>query len=79
MMTAKKTLLKLTKIQDSLEENQVLIGGNNSNAKWHQGFSMRLDEAVNKLEQEYYDKFSGCSVKAQENNIHDYQEYLKIS
>lgn len=77
MMTAKKTLLKLAKIQDTLEENQVLIGGNNSNAKWHQGFSMHIDEAVNKLEQKYYDKANGCSVKAQENNIHDYPVYLK--
>ncbi|WP_310378881.1 hypothetical protein [Flavobacterium sp.] len=76
-MTAKKTLINVAKIQDTLAKIQVLIEGNNSNAKWRQGFSMHPNEASNKLEQEFYDKARGCSVKAQEDNIFDYQDFLK--
>ena len=70
MMTAKKTLINVAKIQ-------VLIEGNNSKTKWHQGYSMCPEEASNKLEKEYYDKARGCSVKAQEDNIFDYPDFLK--
>lgn len=77
MMIAKKTLLKTAKIQITLAENQVQIDRNYSNAKWREGFSMFPDEALNKLEQEYYDKDRGCSVKAQEDTVFDYREFLK--
>ena len=76
-MAALTNLFKAAKIQDSLAENQNLIDSNNSNAKCQEGFSMYPDDISNLLEQEYYDKASGCSVKAQENNIFDYQAYLK--
>jgi hypothetical protein len=76
-MTATTTLFKEAKSQDPLTDNQDLFDSNNSNAKYHEAFSMYPYEAINKREQEYYDKASGCSVKAQENNIHDYQAYIK--
>lgn len=76
-MTAKKILLKGAKIQYTLADNKVQIVGNNNNTNWNQVFSMYPNEASNKLEQEYYDKARGCSVKAQEDNIFDYQDLLK--
>lgn len=77
-MIAKKTFLTVAKIQNTLAENQVQMDENYSNAKWREGFSMYTNEASNKLEQEYYDKDRGCSVKAQEDNIFDYQDFLKF-
>ena len=70
-------LFKAAKNQDILSENQDLIDSNNSNVRCHEVFSTYPNKASSLLEQEYYDKDRGCSVKAQENNIFDYQEYLK--
>lgn len=70
-------LFKATKKQDILAKNQYLIDSNNSNAQCHEVFSTYPNKASSLLEQEYYDKDRGCSVRAQENNIFDYQEYLK--
>lgn len=76
-MTALTNLFKAPKLQGTLVEIQDLLESDNSNAICHNGFSKYPDEVSNQLEQEYYDKASGCSVKAQENNIYDYQAYLK--
>jgi hypothetical protein len=76
-MTNKANLFKATKNQDALAENQDLIDSNNSNVRCHEVFSMYPDAASSMQEQEYYDKDRGCSVKAQKNNIFDYQGYLK--
>jgi hypothetical protein len=76
-MATVTNLFKVAKIQDALAENQNLIDSNNSNAKCQEGFSMYPDDISNQLEKEYYDRASGCSVKAQENNIFDYQAYIK--
>ena len=77
MMTAMKTQFKEAKSREALTVNIDLIDSNNSYAKCNEAFSIHPQEAANKLEQQYYDKVSGCSVKAQENNIHDYQAYQK--
>jgi len=76
-MATMTNLFKAAKFQGALAENQDLIDSNNSNARCQEGFSMYPDEVSNQLEKEYYDRASGCSVKAQENNIFDYQRYLK--
>ena len=76
-MTANKTLLKEAKNLDILTDNQAQIDGINSATPWNQVFSMRLNEASNNVEQNYYNKDKGCSVKAQEDNIFDYKDFLK--
>lgn len=76
-MAAITTLFKAAKNQDALAENQDFIDTNNSNVRCHEVFSKYPDAASSLLEQEYYDKDRGCSVKAQENNIFDYQGYQK--
>ncbi len=76
-MTANKTLLDGAKILDILTDNQAQIDGDNCATPWNQVFSMHLNEASNNLEQNYYNKDKGCSVKAQEDNIFDYKDFLK--
>lgn len=76
-MATMTNLFKAAKFQDALAENQDLIDSNNSNARCQKGFSMYPDEVSNQLEKKYYDRASGCSVKAQKNNIFDYQGYQK--
>ncbi len=67
-MVAITNLFKAAKNQNVLAENQDSIDSNNCNVRHHQVFSKYPDEASSQLEQEYYDKAKGCSVKAQENN-----------
>lgn len=69
-------LFKAEKLQETITENQVLIDNNKCNAKYQEGFSIQPDEMTNLLEQKYYDRARGCSVKAPENNIFDYDVYL---
>lgn len=71
-MTAIKNLIKVASV-DALTENQDLIAIHASNAKGHQEIAMSNNEARNQLEQEYYNKARGCSVKAQEDNLFDYK------
>jgi hypothetical protein len=77
IMVALTNLFKAAKLEGALVENQDLLDSDNSNAICHNGFSMYPDEVSSQLEQEFYDRASGCSVKAQENNIYDYRAYLK--
>jgi len=76
-MAAKTNLFKAAKLQGAFADNQDLMENNNSNARCHEVFSMYPDEISIQLEKEYYNRASGCSVKAQENNIFDYGAYLK--
>lgn len=76
-MTANKILLKGAEILDIITENQAQIDGNNRAILRNQVFTLHPNSASNNLEQNYYDKDKGCSVKAQENNIFDYKDFLK--
>lgn len=75
MMKAMKTLFKAANSPGTLAENQVLIDG--SNTKCHESFSMYPEKTSNQLEQDYYNKDRGCSVRAQENNLFDYKSWSK--
>ena len=74
-MTRAKSLIKVAKSPDTLNENQDLITIYESNAKCNQEIAMSYNELTNQLEQEFYDKARGCSVKAQEDNLFDYKSW----
>jgi hypothetical protein len=76
-MTVIKSLIKVAKSLDGLTENQDLIAIRASNAKCHLEIAMSYHEVTNQLEQEYYNKASGCSVKAQADNLFDYNSFLE--
>lgn len=61
----------------NLTENQDVISNDISNAKYHQEMTMSHNEAKNQTEQQYYNKASGCSVKAQKDNLFDYKSWIK--
>ena len=74
-MTATKNLIKVAKSADTLIENQDQIAIDNSNSKLHKEIAMSYNEITNQLEQEFYDKANGCSVKAQKDNLFDYKSW----
>lgn len=76
-MTAKKILLNEAIVQDTSTEYHAHINRNNSIANWNQIFSMYPNEVSNQLEQKYYDKDRGCSVKAQADNLFVYKFWSK--
>lgn len=71
-MSAIKSLAKRATSLDNLTENQDLIAIRASNAKCNLEVAMSYHEITSQLEQEYYNKASGCSVKAQKDNLFDY-------
>lgn len=66
-----KTLFKAANSPDTLAENQVQIGDRIT--KCNESYSMYPEKTSNQMEQEYYNKASGCSVKAQVDNLFDYK------
>jgi len=74
-MSAIKSLIELAKSLENLTEKQDLIGIRVSNAKCNLEAAMSYHEVTNRIEQEYYNKASGCSVKAQKDNLFDYNSY----
>ena len=76
-MTAIKSLIEVAKSLDILTENQDLIAICTNNTKCHLEMAMSYREAANQLQQEYYNKVSGCSVRAQKDNLFDYKSWLK--
>lgn len=76
-MTAIKSLIKATKSLDAITENEDLITIAGSNAVCQQEVAMSPSEITNQIEQRYYNKASGCSVKAQKDNLFDYKSWLK--
>jgi len=64
------TLKNAAKSQDAISEMQMQIDIHKSTAKYH-------EERANQLEQDYYNKACGCSVKAQEKNLFDYKSQIK--
>lgn len=59
-------------------EDENVIATSNSYAQTSREVAMSSNEAINKLEQNYYNKASGCSVKAQKDNLFDYSSFVKI-
>ncbi|WP_310560490.1 hypothetical protein [Flavobacterium sp.] len=59
-------------------EDEKVIASNNSYVEPSRDVAMSRYEANNKLEQNYYNKASGCSVKAQKDNLFDYSSFVKI-
>jgi hypothetical protein len=75
-MKAIKDLLNSAKSLNSATENKDLIAIHTGNAKFNREVTMSYNEANKKLEQNYYNKASGCSVKAQKDNLFDYNSFL---
>jgi hypothetical protein len=71
------SLIKVVHSLDALTENQDSTSIYGSNAKCRLEVAMSNNEAANQQEQKYYSKASGCSVKAQEDNLFDYKSWLK--
>jgi hypothetical protein len=76
-MKAIESLIEIAKSLETLTDNKDLIAIRASNAKCHQEVAMSYNEATNRLEQEYYNRASGCSVRAQEDNLFDYKSWIK--
>lgn len=76
-MTAIKSLIKAAKSLDAITENEDLITIAGSNAVCQQEVAMSPREITNQIEQRYYNIASGCSVKAQKDNLFDYKSWLK--
>ncbi len=72
-MTAIKSPIEGVQSLDALTKNQSLVVIRANNAKCHLEVAMSYNEITNQLEQEYYNKASGCSVKSQKNNLFDYK------
>jgi hypothetical protein len=77
-MTAISNLFKTSKFKDALAENQDLIANHNGRAKYHLEAALSNNEVRNIQEEEYYNKASGCSVRAQKDNLFDYKSWIKI-
>lgn len=77
-MAAISNLFKVTQSKGSLAENQDSIDSNNSTGNSHQKKALSIYELANRLEQEFYNRACGCSVKTQEDNLFDYNSFIKI-
>lgn len=77
-MSAIKSLDQVTNSLNDLTENLSRMTKRVSNAKCNLEVAMSYHEVTNLLEQEYYNKFSGCSVKAQADNLFDYNSLLRL-
>jgi hypothetical protein len=77
-MSAIKSQIKVTNSLDDLTENRGRKTKRAGNAICNLEVAMSYHEVTNLLEQEYYNKASGCSVKAQADNLFDYKSLLRI-
>ena len=75
-MKAINDLLNSVQTLTVSEKQQNLIAIHSSNARPNREIAMSRNEAINKLEQSYYNKANGCSVKAQKDNLFDYSSLL---
>lgn len=71
-----KNLINSAKTLKVSTENKDLIAFHTANAKSHREVSMSFNEENSTIEQNYYNKASGCSVKAQKDNLFDYNSLL---
>jgi hypothetical protein len=67
-----KNLINSTKTLKVLTENKDLIAIRKANANAHRKAEISHNELKNSAEQNYYNRASGCSVKAQKDNLFDY-------
>ena len=74
-MKAIKDLLNSVNSLYVSTEKEDFIATDTRYAKPSREVAMSRSEASSKLEQ-YYNKFSGCSVKAQKDNLFDYSSFL---
>lgn len=77
-MSAIKSLDQVTNSLNDLTENLSRMTKRVSNAKCNLEVAMSYHEVTNLLEQEYYNKSRGCSVKAQADNLFDYNSLLRL-
>ena len=77
-MSTIKSPIKVTNSLDDLTEKRGRKTKRASNAKCNLEVSMSYHEVTNLLAQEYYNKASGCSVKAQSDNLFDYKSLLRM-
>ncbi|NDP26677.1 MAG: hypothetical protein GZ087_04520 [Flavobacterium sp.] len=71
-MTANRDLITSANSIDVSNENNNMITNRTGRAKRHQAAALSYTEVANQREQEYYNRASGCSVKAQKDNLYDY-------
>jgi hypothetical protein len=76
-MTGIKSLIEEAKSLDVSNGNYDLLANETSNAKCQKQVAMSNCEIRNQLEQQYYNKASGCSVRAQVDNLFDYKLGMK--
>jgi len=76
-MSAIKSLMEVANSLETLTENRDRMAIRVSNAKCNLEAAMSYHEVTSQLEQEYYNKASGCSVKAQVDNLFDYNSFLE--
>ena len=77
-MSTIKSQIKVSNFLEDLTENRVRKTKRASNSKCNLEVAMSYHEVTNLLEQEYYNKASGCSVKAQADNLFDYKSLMRI-
>lgn len=75
-MTVIKDLAQKAKSLDASIENRDAMAVREGNAKCNLEVAMSYHEVTNQLEQEYYNKASGCSVRAQADNLFDYNSFI---
>ena len=73
-----KILINSAKTLKVSTENKDLIALRAANAKSNREIAMSYNEMNIRIEQNYYNKASGCSVKAQKDNLFDYNSFLDI-
>lgn len=71
-----KNLIHSARTLKMSTENKDLIVIRAANAKSNREVAMSYNEVNNNIEQNYYNKASGCSVKAQKDNLFDYNSFL---
>lgn len=77
-MSTINSKIKTTNSLDDLIENRGRKTKRASHAKCNLEVAMSHHEVTNLLEQEYYNKASGCSVRAQADNLFDYKTIVRI-
>jgi hypothetical protein len=71
-----KNLIHSARTPKVSTENKDLIAFRTANAKSNREVVMSYNEENNSIEQNYYNKASGCSVKAQKDNLFDYNSFI---
>lgn len=73
----RKTFTNNTQSANTFNTTQDSTSVRDHNAKCSLEITMSYNETANQKAQEYYNRASGCSVKAQEDNLFDYNSFLQ--